>query len=394
MVATAKRVEAARDRIVRVLADGKILACVGVAVFLIACLVPHRGRWDLPWVLAVGPGMLAGDGRLLGDFATDVVGFRRLVEQRDPYPVLGEALREIGIDWDVPHRSTHPPTGYLIAAPIAYLSPASGARVWGAVGYALVFAAMLLYGLHARAALGVALAATAWKPFAASFPQATLVWLAAIAVVWRLRDRRPFWSGAAIGLAALTKLLPVGILGWFLFQRRWRAAVGTASVLAAGAIAVWLLSPGAFARWLEVRETTRDIILRRDNASPFRHALAAGPLGLAALASFVVALGARNRRPLFAPASCPDRAFFLYSYLAVLLLPIAWSYSFAPLLPVLGWFALRGRAAHAALAMGIFVALAIQQVFGSPWTWIYLVATGVLFILDPPPEPELTIVGA
>jgi hypothetical protein len=393
MAGAARQIETTRDRIVRALADGRLLLRAGAVVFLVACLVPHRGRWDLPWVLAVGPGMLAGNGRLLGDFATDVVGFRRLAENRDAYPVLGEGLREIGIDWDVPHRSTHPPTGYLLAASIAYLPPGAGARVWGAAGYLLVFASMLLYGLRGRAALGIALAATAWKPFAASFPQVTLVWLAALAVAWRFRERRPFWSGAAIGVATITKLLPVGVLGWFLFQRRWRAAAGALAVIAAAVAAVWALNPGAFLRWLEVRDTAREVLLRRDNASPLRHALAAGPLGLAALAAFVGALVVKNRRALFAPAAHPDHAFFLYSYLAVLLLPIAWGYSFAPLFPVLGWFALRGRAEHVVLAAGVFVALAVHQVFGSPWMWLHLLATGVLFLLDPPPAAQEGVAG-
>jgi hypothetical protein len=55
---------------------------------------------------------------------------------------------------------------------------------------------------------------------------------------------------------------------------------------------------------------------------------------------------------------------------------------------VLGWFALRGRAVHVVGAAAIFLALGVHPVFGSPWTWVFLVAIGVLFLLDPPARAE------
>lgn len=379
----ARRIEVLRDGAVRALADGRVLLRAGVLVFGISCLLPFRDRWDLPWVMAVGPSMLAGKGPL-ADFSTDMVGFRRLWENRDAYPVLRDGLLELGIHWDVEHRSTHPPTGYLYAAPFAYASLEGASRGWGAMGYALVLATLLLYGLRWRAALGLALAATAWKPFAASFQQVTFVWLAGVAVAWRFRERRPFWAGVGVGVASISKLLPLGIVGYFVFQRRWRAVAGALAVLAAAVYAVAWMNPGAFARWLEVRGTMWEIVLRKDSASPLRPALALGAPGLALLAAYVAAIVARNARAIFSPGSAPEHAFFLYSFLAVLLLPIAWGYSFAPLLPVLGWFALRGRAEHVVVATGVFLALGIQRVFGSTCLWIDLLATGVLFLLPPP----------
>jgi len=55
-----------------------------------------------------------------GDIAQDMIGFRALVSRQDPYPVLGTVFqKEIGLNWNLLIESTHPPTAFLFAAPVA-----------------------------------------------------------------------------------------------------------------------------------------------------------------------------------------------------------------------------------------------------------------------------------
>lgn len=395
--ALARWIEAGRSSFLRRARDGRLVLVAGAAVFICSCsLLPWRVGWTLPHALAVGPGMLTGEP-VLGDFLQDVVGFRRLAERRDPYPALGEAFVDAGVDWGVRHASTHPPTAFLFAAPFARLPLEAIARAWAVVGYALVFLAMRCYGAPWPAALGLSLASTAWPPFAASFQQLTFVWLAAVALAFRLRDRAPSWAGAAVGIAALTKLVPLVLLPYFALSRRRAALAGAAAALGAGALAVLALHPGAFARYLSVRGDVLETILSIDNSSPLRAALAAGTEGVVALVAFVAALLVRNRRALLDPAATPEHSFFLYSFLAVFALPISWGYSLAPLLPVLGYFLVRGRAAHVVMAGASTVLLAIRPPFESNRFWIDLVGIGALFLLDPPgagARPEVGPHGA
>jgi len=64
--------------------------------------------------------ILRGEGGR-SDFAADYVSARALLDRTDPYPVLGPAFENVGLDWQITTRSTHPPTVGLLALPVARL---------------------------------------------------------------------------------------------------------------------------------------------------------------------------------------------------------------------------------------------------------------------------------
>ena len=117
-------IERTRDRLVKRFDDGRLLLVLG-CLTLAACLAvrPAQGTWsELDALAEVGD--LLGGGGWLGDAAQDVLGFRRLVEHRDPYPRLGPALLEIGVH--VPPFSPYPAMGGLGAVLLFLLPPPAG----------------------------------------------------------------------------------------------------------------------------------------------------------------------------------------------------------------------------------------------------------------------------
>jgi hypothetical protein len=385
-----RRIEELRRKVVDRLSGGSLLLVLGV-ITLIGCLAapPPKGNWSFPDGPRNVGAMLRGGG-WLGDVAADVVGFRRLVEGRDPYPVLGPAFEAMGIDWPVQHASTHPPTAFLLAAPIANLPLGRSAQVWCVIGFALVFLAMRCYGVPWRAALGIALLAPLWRPAAAAFQNLTFVWLAGVAIAYRYREGRGLASGLGIGVASFTKLLPAGIVLYFLRLGKWRAGLGVLFAWGAALALLLALGPDPWPAYLAkgMAANAWTTILRPENASLPAVGYALGGLGgLAAAVAYLAGLVLRNWRVLLWPERAPEYAFFLYSFLAVALLPIAWGYSATPLLPVLGYFLVRGRAWHVVGAVLVLVGFDFLDPFARVVA-LGTLGTSILFWLPSPGEAE------
>lgn len=87
-----------------------LLFVTGLLVFISFLLLPrHTGSWSKLDSLRATADLLKGKFTAT-DIACDFVGFRGLYYGSDPYPVLGVALKKVGIDWNVPAENTHPPT--------------------------------------------------------------------------------------------------------------------------------------------------------------------------------------------------------------------------------------------------------------------------------------------
>lgn len=309
---------------------------------------------------------LRGEGAY-SDVAQDMVGFRALVEARDPYPVLGPAFRSLGIDWDVRHTSTHPPTAYVLAAPIACLPWNWASAVWAWLMLALLAVSLGCLGLRPLAAVGLAPIALLWPPMATSLGQITIPWLFGLSWAFAWLRQRPFWSGVGIGLASLTKFFP-GILILLCFRKRlWRAVPGLALTwLAALAVVLWL-SPHALARYAEINRTNSvEMMLRADNSSLLATSIRVGGWAgaLCVLLFFVLILSANRGCFSRAPRGAPSTpSWMLLMYFAVALLPIAWVYSLAPLLPVILYLLRQG----ARTTLGAGITALVLPCLGASW---------------------------
>lgn len=291
------------------------------------------------------------------EFVQDLIGARALLLGMNTYPVLSQGAEQIGLAWPIAHRSTHPPTAFLLALPLAGLPWDTATGWWMAAMIGLLGLTAIALGLRAAAPHAVA-ASLLWAPAAWSLVQLTPIWLVGLAVAWRLQSR-PWLAGAAIGVASLAKLLPALALGPFLWRRQWGAVVGFAGVwLAALGVLTLLGAPDALWHYLVLMsEVGREQAARTDNAALLVAAwtrwgwsglILAGGLVAVVLGQAVARL--RAGRPL------DFLHFGLWVWLTVALLPLAWDYSLLPLLPWLAVLVWRGRPGAAVLA-GVALAL-------------------------------------
>jgi hypothetical protein len=342
------------------------LAAIEVALLL---LVPAPSNPDKPGVsggIRTAAAQLRGEGPPV-DFVQDYVGARRLVQDGETYPVLTRAFASVGLDWPANHRSTHPPSAFVLALPVAWLPWKAASAVWATLMLVAIAGAWWALGASPELAAALAPLALVWPPAAWSLGQLTPLWLLGLALAWRLRDR-PAAAGAAIALASLTKLLPALSLVPLLAVGRWRALRGFAAVWAAAAAVLVLLHPRALERYVHVaRGVGREQAARGENSAllwaAWHHL---GPAGAAAAFVLVAAVAALSLRRLRG-ARRPDRwSWDAWSWAGVALLPIAWIYSLLPLLPALVRTLRRGRLVARPLALATLAIPFFVDPFGLP----------------------------
>jgi hypothetical protein len=289
------------------------------------------------------------------DLAQDIIGFRAMARQEDAYPLLGPAGKELGLLWPVAHVSTHPPTAFVLVAPIAFLPWSLAAMIWAWLMLGLLAFAFRLYGLPWLVALGLTPIALLWPPVSTSLGQFTIIWLLGCAVGYRHMWRNYFLTGIGIGLAALTKIAPGLMIILFLSKKRWPAILGIASVGIVSLASAVLLSPASLYQYVQAnRSNARAMFLREDNASLLGTGYRwGGAWGIIAVFVFLALVCWANRRVV-----CEKNTLFpsttlwmLLTYVSVALLPVSWIYSLTPLLPVIG--CLLGKRKLSTLAVGL-----------------------------------------
>ncbi len=289
---------------------------------------------------------LAGQSPM-SDLTQDVVGARALVEDRDAYPTMSLQPHP-----DIPTRpggvgpgSTHPPTAFLLALPVALFSWGVAAAAWAWMTLGLYVVAGRLMGASWPSAIAVVPLWVLWPPTGWAFGQWTALWLVCGLLAWRWRHR-PGWAGGAIAVASMGKLLPALLL--LMFWRRWRAwgAFAGAWVVALGLVAAF----NASALWTyarQLREAADVHVGRLDNGSVVAVAdRIAGPGGavLAVVAIAVVLLHGLR--------SGGEQAWGVTLWASVALLPVAWIYSVVPLVPLV----VRRRALWPLLVLPLLIA--------------------------------------
>ena len=343
------------------------LAAIEVAALL---LVPAPANPDKPGVsggIRTAAAQLRGEGPPV-DLVQDYVGARRLVGGGDSYPVLTRAFASVGIDWPANHRSTHPPSAFVLVLPVAWLPWKEASALWAALMLAAIAGAWWALGASPELAAALAPLTLLWPPAAWSLGQLTPLWLLGLALAWRLRER-PAGAGAAIALASLTKFLPALSLVPLLAVGRWRALRGFAAVWAATLAVLLLLRPGgALDRYVHVaRDVAREQAGRGENSALLwaaGHDFGAAGVAVAlALVAAVLAVSLRRLRAL----RQPDRwSWDAWTWAGVALLPIAWIYSLLPLLPALARTVGRGPLAAIPLALVTLAIPFFLDPFGLP----------------------------
>src|SRR5205085_8939536 len=216
--------------------------------------------------LRTAAAQLRGDGPPV-DLVQDYVGARDVARGREAYPVLTHAYASVGLAWPAGHRSTHPPTAFLLVLPVAWLHWKAAAAVWMALMLAALAGAYWALGAPAGLAVALAPLTLVWPPGGWSMGQLTPLWLLGLALAWRLRDR-PAPAGAAIALASLTKLLPALSLLPFLLLRRWSVLRGFAIVWSVALVVLLALDAGAIGRYLTIaRSDSREQAAWHENAA-------------------------------------------------------------------------------------------------------------------------------
>lgn len=343
---------------------------VGTALELAVLLaIPAPRNPDKPGItggIRTAAAQLRGEGPPI-DLVQDYVGARSLILDDEPYPRLTEAFSSVGISWQATHRSTHPPTAFMLVLPVAWLSWGHAAAVWAALMLAAIAAAWWALGVRADLAAALAPLTLLWPPAAWSLGQLTPLWLLGLALAWRSRSR-PAAAGAAIAFASLTKLLPALSLVPFVVVGRRRVVGAFAAVWVAAVAFLLLVHPSALGRYLDVVRTTgREQAARGENSSlvwAAAHNAGAGGVTVALLFVAIV-LVASLRRPRRSERI--DRwSWDAWTWAGVALLPIAWIYSLLPLLPVIIRTFLQGGVVVRALAFAAFVVPFLVDPFGLP----------------------------
>ena len=349
-------------------ADSVLLLAAGLELALLL-LLSAPANPDKPGVsggIRTGAAQLRGEGPPV-DLIQDYVGARSLVQTRESYPRLTDAFASVGVHWSANHRSTHPPTAFLLALPIAWLPWNAASALWAALMLLAIAAAWWLFGASAAAAAALTPLTLVWPPAAWSLGQLTPLWLLGLALAWRLRDR-PAGAGAAIAFASLTKLLPALCLVPLLVLGRWRALRGFVAVWIAAIALLLLLRPGVLERYFHLaRAVGRDQAARGENSALLWAAGhnfgVAGVAAALALVAAVVAVSVRRLRTL---RRLDRRSWDFWSWVSVALLPIAWIYSLLPLLPALVRVLLRGPLVARALALATLTIPFFVDPFGLP----------------------------
>ncbi|HUQ34112.1 MAG TPA: glycosyltransferase family 87 protein [Pyrinomonadaceae bacterium] len=331
-----------------------IVLIAGLIFFLWFLTLPKPGpEWVYSDTLKYGATTLKG--RIpFSDFAQTIVGFRALYNKTDPYTMLGPAFKGLGIEWDVRHGSTHPPTAFLFAAPIAFLPWPVASAIWAWLMLSLIVFSYRFYGLSWKMSFGLMPPTMLWPPASASLGQLTIIWMLGLAMAYYFRKREQFWSGVGVGLAAATKYLPGLLMIVFLLKRRWVALAGFISFGILSVSLVLVMNVTAIPRYLEENKVTSWATMQRpDNLSPLLNAYRyAGWFGVALLVFFFSLIAFVNRRYLYDWKTFPStRVWMLLTYFSVACLPILWIYSLMPLLPALIFLIFQRRIATTILCL-------------------------------------------
>jgi hypothetical protein len=263
------------------------------------------------------------------DFAQDYLGARALLTRTaELYPLLGPAVAQLGLSWNVAIHSTHPPTAFLLAMPFALLNYRLSLIFWMIAMFACIILSARGLGLtwkksHLAGALSIA-----WPPTIWSLYQYTPIWLLGLVLAYRFRGR-PMLSGIWIAVASLPKFLAAPALIYHFKKRKWMAIIGFGSVWLGALALLLLLRPDSITAYITSNiNNSIDVINLLYNGAlvivAWRIGKWVGLIAVAALILWVLWSGLHYSN---------TSSWACFVWVGIALLPIAWVYSLLPLLP-------------------------------------------------------------
>jgi Glycosyltransferase family 87 len=377
------------------------LSVAAAALALVLAPAPHYGddpplglqTTGIEWTAAA----LRGHGEP-ADLAQDYIGARALLDGSNAYPVLGPAYRKVGLEWSLHNRSTHPPTAFLLALPLAPLPWGWALRLWTLAMIGVLVACGLAFGLRLRHAVPLALLGLLWSPAVWSLGHNTPIVLLGIGLAWRWRER-PALAGAAIALGGLTKLTPFVLVVPFLLRRKYKAAAAALGTSAAAVGLLALLDPKVFREYATLGRTASASQSHRDDNGSLLLGSAHffGSYGAAVAAALLVAVAVAAVRRV-RHDGIDETAWAQWTWLSVAILPLAWIYSVLTLAPALVP-AIRRRGLAGPAAAAAITLTAVCAPFGTVMGFSVLIASfavglAVLALPKPAPRPARSDVVA
>lgn len=331
------------------------------------------------------------------DFSIYYASALALRANLDPYTIdLVRVGAPLGLEIAPIEHATDPPAFLMCIEPLAALRPRAAYRLWQAVNFVALLAALWLLlgpasGIDARLALALCALALLYPPAGDNFfwAQNKIPVLLMLVLMMRWMQRgRDCAAGLILALAGLWRGFPLLLVGYLMLARRWCALACALAGVAAGAI-LTIAIVGAPVLLSFLSAGMREVTMQRFLAEPINLALpafvsqtfwyAAAALGAKAGAGFdalrlsAVALAEVSLLALTVKATAgvaagdrDSRAFALWVVASVLLAPTAWvHYLVLLLLPfaAIATAASCGRASRRAIWMAVasFLAIAISM---------------------------------
>ena len=313
-----------------------IAIVIGLAVFFLS---PLKVSYIKSYVAGNTLLTLSGNSPA-SDMAVNYLGARLLSDHENPYPILGPALKKVGIDWDVPHASTHPPTAILLAAPLSFFTWPVFSMLWAWLMTLLLYISLPkdLKGIPQKALLLAVL--LFWPPISFSLGQLTIIWLSCVVMAYRYREKNPILAGVFIGVATFTKFFPVIMLTPFILRKKLGALIGAVFVWLLAVGILYLLDPQIWNSYFQANTSNFVHQMMRDDCSSFPVFLYKQFGITGALITAALLIGFVGHFLFFymrqgISGSIGEYEWAGYVFFSIILLPIAWVYSVVPLLPLL-----------------------------------------------------------
>jgi hypothetical protein len=311
----------------------EVLLAGGLLVLLVLWLAfsPDRPmNYEYPGAQFYAATLLRG-GAAFSEISQDAYGFRAMVARGNAYLPLTVALPEIHENWFMP--TTHPPTAFLLAGPVAFLSDSTAAAVWAWLSLAAILASLKLNGFHWIETFLYTALSLAWLPTIGSLGQLTPIWLLGLSLAYVFRERNPRLAGVLIGIASLTKYLPALLLIPFLFKRKWSVLVTFILTWVIALAIIYILSPDAIPQYIQANLVASPFMVAQTGGFLLSAYHSYGALGLGLAAGFLLLILHNHWQEFQQSPDISCQTWMIFSYLAVALLPITWRYSYFPLLP-------------------------------------------------------------